>query len=166
MRRFERRWSMQLFFQRSTRLNEQAAVNGFVGHAHALVVGILESSAIRKSARATSPGSVYSQRCPATCGSRLADISSVARPKPKLVDLRHGRDRQDGHHGERPPGSRWRPHDPVRRAISRIDEPEAIPREMSSRSARVSASRERRRAIGGIPPRGSNTARIEVCGLS
>src|SRR5208283_1089981 len=31
----------QLSFQHSTRLNEQAAVDGFVGHAHALVVGIL-----------------------------------------------------------------------------------------------------------------------------
>src|SRR5208337_570289 len=30
----------QLFLQHSTRLNEQAAVNGLVGHAHALVVGI------------------------------------------------------------------------------------------------------------------------------
>jgi hypothetical protein len=39
-----------------------------------------------------------------------------------------------------------------RLAISRIDEPGAIPREISSRSARVNASRERRRAIGGMPP--------------
>src|SRR5580692_1815875 len=31
----------QLFFQRSPCLNEQAAVDGLVGHAHALVVGIL-----------------------------------------------------------------------------------------------------------------------------
>src|ERR1700730_13479253 len=31
----------QLFFQHSTRLNEQAAVNGLVGHAHTLVLGIL-----------------------------------------------------------------------------------------------------------------------------
>src|SRR5579864_6692704 len=31
----------QLFFQHSTRLDEQAAVNRFVGHAHPLVVGIL-----------------------------------------------------------------------------------------------------------------------------
>src|SRR4029077_14620382 len=53
-----------------------------------------------------------------------------------------------------------------RRAISRIDEPEAIPREMSSRSASVSANRERRRAAGGMPPRGNNTARIQLCGLS
>ena len=30
----------QLFFQYSPRLNEQAAVNGFVGHAQALVIGI------------------------------------------------------------------------------------------------------------------------------
>jgi len=50
---------------------------------------------------------------------------------------------------------------PRHRAISRIDEPEAIPREMSSRSARASASRERRRAIGGYHREGSNTARIE-----
>jgi hypothetical protein len=52
------------------------------------------------------------------------------------------------------------------RAISRSGEPEAIPREMSSRSARVSANRERRRAAGGIPPRGNNTARMQLCGLS
>src|SRR5580693_6724245 len=51
-------------------------------------------------------------------------------------------------------------------AISRIDEPEAIPREMSSRSVRVRASRERRRALGGIPPRGNNKQRRELCGLS
>ena len=31
----------QLLFQRSTGLNEQASVNGFVGHAHALIIGIL-----------------------------------------------------------------------------------------------------------------------------
>jgi len=31
----------QLFFQYSPRLNEQATVNGFVGHAQALVIGIL-----------------------------------------------------------------------------------------------------------------------------
>jgi hypothetical protein len=42
----------------------------------------------------------------------------------------------------------------------------AIPREMSSRSARVRASRERRRALGGIPPRGNNKQRMELCGLS
>ena len=51
-------------------------------------------------------------------------------------------------------------------AISRNVEPEAIPREMSSRSERVSASRERRRATGGIPPRGNNKQRMELCGLS
>src|SRR3981189_449974 len=50
-------------------------------------------------------------------------------------------------------------------AIVRIDEPEAIPREMSSRSARVSARRERRRAAGAIPPRGNNTQRMQLWGL-
>src|ERR1700683_5491799 len=33
--------SNQLFFQWSPRLDEQATVNGFVGHAHTLVMGIL-----------------------------------------------------------------------------------------------------------------------------
>ena len=31
----------QLLFQRSAGLNEQASVNGFVGHPHALIIGIL-----------------------------------------------------------------------------------------------------------------------------
>src|SRR5271154_6616900 len=37
-------------------------------------------------------------------------------------------------------------------AISRIDEPDAIPREMSPRSVRVSACGERRPTAGTIPP--------------
>jgi hypothetical protein len=37
-------------------------------------------------------------------------------------------------------------------AISRIDEPDAMPREMSSRSANVSVRCERRRTAGAIPP--------------
>ena len=41
MRRFGSQVAHQLFFQHSTRLDEQAAVNGLVGHAHPLVVGIL-----------------------------------------------------------------------------------------------------------------------------
>ena len=31
----------QLLFQRSTGLNEQASVNGFVGHAPAFIIGVL-----------------------------------------------------------------------------------------------------------------------------
>jgi hypothetical protein len=41
---------------------------------------------------------------------------------------------------------------------------EAIPREMSSRSARVSANRERRRGAGAMPPVGNNNLRMEGCG--
>lgn len=37
-------------------------------------------------------------------------------------------------------------------AAARIDEPEAIPREISSRSVRVSARSARRRTAGTIPP--------------
>jgi len=50
--------------------------------------------------------------------------------------------------------------------ISRSGNPEASPRDTSSRSARVSASRERQRAAGEMPPRGNNKHRIELCGLS
>src|ERR1700722_207306 len=53
----------------------------------------------------------------------------------------------------------------IRLAISRIDESEAIPREISSRSARVRARGDRRRAAGPIPPRGYNTDRMQLCSL-
>jgi hypothetical protein len=114
----------------------------------------------RKSARGTSPGSVYSQRCPATSDSWPTDTSSVATPRPMLVCIMSG-DRQAGHHGERSPGSPWRRLD---RYVGRShdDEPEAIPREMSSRSASVSARRERRRAMGRIPPRQQHRANAAI----
>jgi len=83
----------------------------------------------------------------------------------QLGDLHHGHGRQD-----RPP---WRATSrPTvetarsrRPAMSRVDKPEAIPREMSSRSASVSASHERRRAAGAMPPRGNKTHRMEGWGL-
>ncbi len=43
---------------------------------------------------------------------------------------------------------------------------EAIPRDIFSRSPGVSARRERRRAAGGIPPRGNHKHRMELGGLS
>src|SRR5271154_3609222 len=53
----------------------------------------------------------------------------------------------------------------IRLAISRIDESETIPREISSRSARVRARGDRRRAAGRIPPRGNKTDRMQLCSL-
>src|ERR1700733_4372102 len=53
----------------------------------------------------------------------------------------------------------------IRLAISRIDESEAIPREISSRSARVRARGDRRRAAGRIPPCGNKTDRMQLCYL-
>ena len=148
--------------------NEQAAVNGLVGHAHALVVGILEPSITRQSVWATSPASVYSQPGHATRCSRKADSVSAARLRSRLAGPHHKRDRQVGHHGART--SRLTPpaHQPTEDelAISRIDKPEAIPRECLLARPDVSASRERRRATGGMPPRGSNTARIALCDTS
>jgi hypothetical protein len=53
---------------------------------------------------------------------------------------------------------RWRP--PRLAAIDRKDMPTAIPRETSSRSARLSARRDRRRGAGQIPPCGFRCAKI------
>src|SRR6202044_308254 len=72
-----------------------------------------ESSATRKSVPVTSPESVYSQRCPVTCGWRQAGTASVATPSPRHGHPLHGRDRQHGHRDEKSPGSRSRPLDPV-----------------------------------------------------
>ena len=82
-----------------------------------------------------------------------------------LDDLHHERDTQD-----EPP---WRMTSRltveaarfIRLAVSRIDESEAIPREISSRSARVRARGDRRRAAGRIPPRGNKTDRMQLCSL-
>src|SRR5712675_772363 len=76
----------QLFFQHSSRLDEQAAVNGFVGHAHILSLRDIGFSAIRKSVPATSPGSVYSQRCFATSRGWQEGTPWAARPTPRPGD--------------------------------------------------------------------------------
>src|SRR6266436_1078732 len=52
-----------------------------------------------------------------------------------------------------------------RLAISRIDEPEASPREISSRSRSVSARSERRRTAGTNPPYRDTRQRMEECSL-
>ena len=89
----------QLFFQYSPSLNEQAAVNGLVGHAHALVIGILGLQP---------PGNLFGRPVqdqftrndvPQLAGSWQEDIVSVARLSPRLADLHHERDKQDGHRG-------------------------------------------------------------------
>jgi len=82
----------QLFFQNSARLDEQTAVNGFVGHAHTLVVGILDLSAIPKSVPATSPGSVYPQRSSAASPAWPGGTPWAARPTPRLGDPLHSLD--------------------------------------------------------------------------
>jgi hypothetical protein len=112
MRRFERSWSSSSFsalrgpegtgcdrWFRGTRAGSRHQDTG--------------SSAIRKSARATSPESVYSQPSLATSGAGQEGTAWAARPSPKLDDPHPGRDRPDGHHGEKSPGPRWRPLDPV-----------------------------------------------------
>jgi hypothetical protein len=121
-------------------------------------------SAIRKSAPATSPTPAYRQPSPATCGSRLEDTSSPAMRISRPAYPHRGLDKPNGHRGVSPLGSPLTPPDQGR-WLSRIDEPEAIPREMSSRSAKVSARTERRRAAGAIPPLGNNTQRMQLCGL-
>src|SRR5450755_1224949 len=50
---------------------------------------------------------------------------------------------------------------PIRSAIERPDSPEAIPRELSSRSTNVSARLARVRTLGTIPPRWASRLRID-----
>jgi hypothetical protein len=50
-------------------------------------------------------------------------------------------------------------------AIARTDWPSTMPREISSRSAIVSARRDRRRAGGTIPPLGLKCAKMQEDGL-
>src|ERR1700687_1384520 len=99
----------QLFFQYSPRLDEQAAVNGFVRPLYAPVVGILRLQPTRKSVPATSPESVYSQPSLATAGAGQEGTAGVARRSSRLAHPLHGRDSQDGHHDEKPldSPSRW-----------------------------------------------------------
>jgi hypothetical protein len=73
-------------------------------------------------------------------------------PTPRLRNQLCSPDTQNGHHAVRPPDSPstqlgsgvWQSHD--------IDEPQAMPQEISSRSVRVSTCDERRRTAGTIPP--------------
>src|SRR5580658_5377632 len=154
----------QLFFQCSPGLHEQATVNRFVGHAQALVVGILvlqpPGNLLGRPVQDQSTRNDVPQL--AVLGKQTA-LRTQGRNPSLLICIRGtiGRPpwRATSRHTEE--AARCRP-----RAISRIEEPEAIPREISSRSATVSAHRERRRSAGAIPPRGNNTARMQLCGLS
>ena len=97
--------------------------------------------------------------CPC-CGGRMTIIETFGRwrqPRaPPHATAPTGSSPSLTRHGLRSPQAA---KPPLRRmphgapfAMARIEQPLAIPREMSSRSARVSAPRERRRADGTIPP--------------
>jgi hypothetical protein len=152
VRRLVRRCSISSFFQHSTRWNEQAAVNRFVRHAPPLILGILgvqpSGNLLRRPSQARFTRNDLSQ--PPVHGKK-----ALLGPQGRLPGLIIRLMRSIGGTAR----SRCL-------AISRIDEPDAIPREMSSRSDRRRARGERRRTAGGIPPRGNNKQRIEVCGLS
>src|SRR5437588_12714215 len=65
-----------------------------------------EFSTIRKFVPATSPESVYSQRCSATSRGWKEGSAWAARPTARLRCPLDWLDTQDGHHAVRPPGSR------------------------------------------------------------
>ena len=88
----------QLFFQYSPRLNEQAAVNGFVGHAHALVIGILALQPSGNLLGRPVQDQFTRNDVPQLPIRWLTGSASVATPRPMLGDLHHERDKQDGHH--------------------------------------------------------------------
>src|SRR5258706_4779150 len=101
----------QLFFQYATRLNEQAAVNGFVRHAHALVVGIPILQPPGNLLGRPVQNQFTRNDIPQLAGSWPAGSAWVAKPTAKLVRPHHGHDRQDGRHGVRSLGSLSRWHD-------------------------------------------------------
>ncbi len=167
MRRFERSWSSSSFFQHSAGLNEQAAVDGFVGHAQALVIRILGlQPSGNLLGRPVQDQFTRNDVPQLAVAGKEALLRSQGRVPSSTIRIKGAIGRtatmaRNGHARLTVEAARS-----SRRAISRSGESEAIPREMSSRSASVSASRERRRAAGGMPPRGNNTERMQLCGLS
>src|ERR1700693_1913469 len=93
----------QLFFQHSARLDEQATVNGLVGHAQALVVGILGLQPSGNLFRR--PTTVYSQRSPVAAHGERAGRVSAATPTSRLGHPLRWHDMQNGHHAGEIPGS-------------------------------------------------------------
>ena len=101
------------------RLNEQAAVNRLVGHTHALVVGIVDLQP---------PGNLLGRPVQNQFARNIVLSTSragqegtawAARLSPRRGHPPHGRDRWDGHRGEKAPGSPSRPLDPVVEQSSR-----------------------------------------------
>jgi hypothetical protein len=107
------------------------------------------------------PNRCHTPRSSAVAHGWQEDTPSVAERTPRPDDRLHWLDRVDGRHDAPPPGSRSTQAVATPLAISRIDKPAAIPREMSSRSDSVSVRGERRRGAGTIPPRCVNRNRIE-----
>ena len=89
----------QLFFQYSTSLDEQAAVNGLVGHAHALVFGILGLQPPGNLLGRPFQDQFTRNDVPQLPIAWLTGSASAATPIPRLGNRHHERDRQDGHHG-------------------------------------------------------------------
>ena len=164
MRRFDRRWSSSSVFQCSPGLNEQATVNRFVGHAQALAIGILvlqpPGNLLRRPVQDQSTRNDVPQlavlgkqtslrtqgRNPSLLICILGTIGRTATMASYLPAHGGGRSIQ----ASRYLTNRGTRSDPSRDVLS---------------LATVSATGERRRSAGGIPPRGNNTARMQLCGL-
>lgn len=86
----------QLFSQYSRRWNKEAAIDGLVGHVHALVIGILGLQPPGNLPGRPVQGSVYPQPCSATCGSWQDGRSWAVEGS---VHSPHALDRRDGRHG-------------------------------------------------------------------
>src|SRR5580704_10820359 len=140
----------QLLFQGSTGLNEQAAVNGFLGHTHALIIGILGFQPAGNLLGRPVQNQFTRNDVPQL---QVDGKKAAFGPQGRQASLSAGLARYAG----RPPcrATSRLTVDTARckhLAISRNDEPEASPREISSRSRSVSARSARRRTAGAIPP--------------
>ncbi len=140
----------QLLFQRSARLNEQAAINRFVRHAQALVVriGLFQPSG-NLLRRPVLHQFTRNESAELLVEGQAAGLGPQSRFPGLLVGLVGSILRAPAMAGQLSADRRCRA---LRCwAMTRSEEPLATPREMSSRSANVSARRERIPSVFGTP---------------
>jgi len=142
----------QLLFQHSARLNEQASVNGFVDTRMLSSSGYWIFQPSGNLLRRPVQNQFTRNDVPQLhVDGKKAALGPQGRLPGFAVRLT-GSIRRTATMPFGPPGSRSIPFGLKHLAISRIDEPEASPREISSRSRSVSARSARRRTAGTIPP--------------
>ena len=149
---------LQLLLQDAAGLDEQAAIDRLVRHLVSLVVRDRCASATRQSAPATSSHEAWQRPAAATHHASPACTPSAAVRDPRPACPQRQRDTAADRRCAQLAADR-RGARPSCAAIDRSERP-ATPREISSRSSRLSTRRDRRRGAGRMPPCGFRCAKI------